>query len=57
MGIMALINDILKCRSEQLRCLDELPQYPLQARGIYLGISDWMYEEIMIMEELKKLDI
>lgn len=43
-----MTEEIAQCRAEQVRCRDEWrPDHP-ERRGIELGMTDWLAEELLI---------
>ncbi len=52
-------TEINRCRKEQLRCLEELRGEISESerKGIKLGISDWIFEEGLIIHEHTKREV
>lgn len=44
-------NDLARCRAEQARALANWRE--TGEWGALLGVSDWMLEEVVIMEQMK----
>lgn len=48
-----MLDELQRCLAEQHRCQRDLDPPPHNPHGPVLGLSDWVYEELLIQEELK----
>src|SRR6266568_2171112 len=46
-----LVTEIERCRAEQTRCIEHISDGRPDSFGAWLGLSDWLHEEIMIEQE------
>ena len=48
---MTLPERIAQCRAEQKRCADEYHRGHPEQNGCWMGIEDWLWEEVHLMNQ------